>query len=221
MPLNVVKGNMYSFCTHTFNIIKGLCPHECSYCYMRKFKQNPIRFDRKELKTGLGKDNFIFLGSSCDMFADAIDNDWIIEALDYCKKFDNRYLLQTKNPKKLFEMRSFLPPNSVVGTTIETNRSYYPEMGYTPPPFVRAKYIGLLGASGKTTFVTMEPVMDFDMDFIVHLISICCPAWVNIGADSQGHKLTEPPKKKVEKLIERLSKFTEVKIKKNLGRLMK
>ncbi len=220
MALNVVKGNMYSFCTHTFNIIKGLCPHECAYCYMRRFKQNPTRFDRKELKTDLGKDNFIFLGSSCDMFADAIDNGWIIEALDYCKKFDNRYLLQTKNPKKLFEMRSFLPPNSVVGTTIETNRFYGQIMCNAPEPLERAHYIGMIGMSVPTT-ITIEPILDFDLKSLIGLVDRCRPEWISIGADSQGHKLPEPPKKKIEKLIEGLDRFTEIKIKKNLVRLMK
>ena len=32
--LNVAKGNMYGFITHTWNPIKGHCYHQCSYCYM-------------------------------------------------------------------------------------------------------------------------------------------------------------------------------------------
>jgi hypothetical protein len=28
-------GNMYAFVTHTGNPIKELCPHDCSYCYMK------------------------------------------------------------------------------------------------------------------------------------------------------------------------------------------
>jgi DNA repair photolyase len=35
MPLNPSKGNMYPFVTHTWNPIRGKCPHDCSYCYMK------------------------------------------------------------------------------------------------------------------------------------------------------------------------------------------
>ena len=33
MSLNESKGNMYSWVTHTWNTIKGECPHGCTYCY--------------------------------------------------------------------------------------------------------------------------------------------------------------------------------------------
>ena len=82
MGLNIQKGNMYGFVTHTWNTVKGKCLHDCSYCYMKQFKLNPVRFDKKELKTKLQDKEFsdscfIFIGSSCDMFADNIPFDWI------------------------------------------------------------------------------------------------------------------------------------------------
>ncbi len=220
MALNIISGNMYSFVTHTWNTIKGECPHGCTYCYMKRFgKQKPVRFVPGELKDDLGKGNFIFVGSSCDMWAKGIDTDWIISTLDHLKKFKNKYLFQTKNPKKLFELRMLLPERSFVGTTIETNR-VYSEMGNSPDPLVRADYLGMLWNT-KTTMVTIEPIMDFDLEELIKLIRICSPSWVNIGADSQGHKLPEPPRWKLKELIGRLEKFTEVKIKKNLNRLLK
>jgi len=80
MALNKSKGNMYEFVTHTWNAIKGECPHDCSYCYMKRWgKLNPIRLDTREFKTDLGEGNFIFVGSSCDMFADSIPYEWIEE----------------------------------------------------------------------------------------------------------------------------------------------
>lgn len=49
MGLNVSKGNMYEFITHTFNTIKGKCYHDCSYCHpegtmilMSDFTENSI-----------------------------------------------------------------------------------------------------------------------------------------------------------------------------------
>lgn len=51
--LNKQKGNMYGFVTHTWNVIKGKCPHDCEYCYMKVFPQGELRFDEKELKSFL------------------------------------------------------------------------------------------------------------------------------------------------------------------------
>ena len=99
MPLNISKGNMYEFISHTFNVIKGKCPHNCSYCFCKKFgKQKEIHFDNNELKTDLGDENYIFVGSSNDMFANEIKESWVIDVLDYCSKFNNKYLFQSKYP---------------------------------------------------------------------------------------------------------------------------
>ena len=54
MPLNKSTGNMYDFITHTWNTIKGECPHGCSYCYMKRWgKQPSLHFDEKELMRDL------------------------------------------------------------------------------------------------------------------------------------------------------------------------
>lgn len=56
--LNKSKGNMYSWVTDTWNPIKGVCSHGCSYCFMRKWGHlKPIRLDNSEFKTDLGKGN--------------------------------------------------------------------------------------------------------------------------------------------------------------------
>lgn len=62
MALTKSRGNMYPFVTHTWNAIKGICFHDCPYCYMKKFDGLlPIRFDPKELEVNLGNGNFIFV----------------------------------------------------------------------------------------------------------------------------------------------------------------
>ena len=79
MGLNVQTGNMYQgWITHTWNAVKGKCEYNCRYCYMKRFGSlNPARFDRNELKTNLGENNFIFVGSSIDLFNDVIPAEWI------------------------------------------------------------------------------------------------------------------------------------------------
>lgn len=218
MGLNKSKGNMYEFVTHTWNTIKGTCNHNCSYCYMKRWgKQNPVRFDEKELKTDLGSGNFIFVGSSNDMFAADVPAEWIQRTLDHCCQFENHYLFQTKNPDRLREFN--LPKNSVACTTIETNR-FYPEiMNSCPSPTIRAAAMTRINLP---KYITIEPIMDFDMEELVELIKSCNPVQVNIGADSSSKKnrLPEPNRESILELIEELNKFTKVKQKKNLKRIV-
>ena len=82
---------MYPWVTHTWNPVKGKCPHDCSYCYMKRFPQKELRLDEGEFNTDLGEGNTIFVGSSCDMFADGIDGKWILKTVGHCLKFDNTY----------------------------------------------------------------------------------------------------------------------------------
>ena len=217
MAMNISKGNMYGFVSHTWNAIKGSCFHDCSYCYVKRWGNlNPVRFDEKELRTKLGQGNFIFVGSSNDMFAAEMSSEWIQRTIDHCMKFDNQYLFQTKNPGRLIEFE--LPQNSVVCTTIESNR-FYPEiMSNSPSPSERVEAMSRIELP---KYVTIEPILDFDIDELVEMIKSCKPIQVNIGADSGNHKLPEPSGEKVLELIGELNRYTTVKQKKNLKRIVK
>lgn len=219
MPLNEAKGNMYDFITHTWNTVKGKCPHDCSYCYMKRWgKQREPYFDMKELKTDLGEDNFIFVGSSCDLFAYDIPNDWIMNTLSKMCGYDNQYLLQSKNPVKLASyINDFFTRPTIICTTIETNRMYPVIMGQCPSPLDRAESMSYIK---YRKFVTIEPIIDFDLKPMVELIKKCNPEQVNIGADSGNNGLPEPPIEKVLELIDRLKGFTIIAKKKNLDRLV-
>ncbi len=226
MPLNKVKpnGNMYGWLDATWNTVKGKCPHDCEYCYMKKWGEQPeLHFDEKELKIDLGKDNFIFVGSSCDLFADAIPEKWIVDTLSHCNKFDNKYLFQSKNPERIITMRHHLPDydHVVLGTTIESNRTFK-GMCKAPAPIKRAKEIVRAQFFGYKTMITIEPIMQFDLEDMVAIIELCSPQFVNLGANTNSKvKLQEPRSEKIMALINRLKEFTEVKIKPNLKRLMK
>jgi DNA repair photolyase len=130
MALNKTTGNMYGFNTHTWNTIKGKCSHDCSYCYMKRWgEQKAVHFDEKELRTDLGFGNFIFIGSSCDMFAKDIPDDWIWKTIAVAGEYRNKYLLQTKNPGRyadFFHVYEAHHKNKfTLCTTIETNW-YFP-----------------------------------------------------------------------------------------------
>lgn len=229
MSLNSSKGNMYDFVTHTWNTVKGYCPHDCGYCYMKRWGQlRDPRLDEKEFKTDLGSGNFIFVGSSNDLFAEGYPSFWINKTLDYCNQFENKYLFQSKNPERfLREMvdpveRHLVHPvleKSVFCTTIESNR-YYVVMRNAPAPSERTKATKEI-SEYIPTYVTIEPIMDFDLEELVSLVKMCNPIQVNIGADSGNNYLPEPSKEKVMDLIAALSEITTVKQKANLKRILK
>jgi hypothetical protein len=208
---------MYPFVTHTFNGVKGKCPHDCVYCYMKMWgKQKPLHFVEKELQTDLGQGNYIFVGSSNDMFAASIPGVWIGKVIDHCHRFDNKYLFQTKNPSGY---RGFVfPQGSVLACTIETNRSY-PDISLAPRTDERARVMGF-AAQTLSKMISIEPVMDFDLPEFVDMIRAINPEFVSIGADSKGHNLPEPPPEKLQAFIDELSKFTKIVQKKNLQRLI-
>ncbi len=222
MGLNKSNGNMYEFITHTYNVIKGQCYHDCSYCYMKRWgKLRGVRFDYTELKTDLGKNNFIFIGSSCDMWAETINSKWIKDILNHVSKYQNKYLLQTKNPKRILEFidMPFIKDNVVVCTTIETNRYYKQYMNNSPNVEDRINAMQKINHHLKT-YITIEPIMKFDLDEFVKIIKLCNPIQVNIGADSGNNNLLEPTKNQINELINALNKFTKVHKKNNLQRIL-
>lgn len=216
--LNKQKGNMYPFVTHTWNVIKGKCPYDCEYCYMKVFPQKDIQFHCKEMLTDLGENNFIFVGSSCDMFADGIKKSWIKDILAKCRLYDNTYLFQTKNPERFLEFIDLFPEKTIFGTTLETNR----EVGlrYSKAPPIISRMSAMRKIKGRK-MITIEPIFDFDVIRFIEDLQMIKPEWINIGADSKGHNLPEPSKEKIQELIDSCRCFTEVKIKDNLVRLMK
>jgi hypothetical protein len=189
---------------------------------MKRFgKQSPLHFDEKELRTDLGSGNVIFVGSSCDMFADAIPIAWTHRVLEYTRKFDNTYLFQTKNPMRFGVMDELSPEQAILCTTIETDRYREGIMPDAPNPYFRALPMKNMKERGFRTWVTIEPVMEFDLVNLCHILKWLGPERVNIGADSGNNHLPEPSKEKILELIAELEKFTKVARKKNLGRLLK
>jgi len=180
-----------------------------------------MRLAEKELHTNLGKGNTIFVGSSTDMWAEDVPKEWILKVLEHCRGYpDNVYLFQSKNPKRFLEIFSFyddlLPQNTIIGTTIETNRDTS-HISKAPSPYTR--FVMMVGAP-FTKMISIEPIMDFDLEEFAQWLEVINPKFVSIGADSKNHNLPEPPAWKVKKLISELEKFTEVKVKDNLNRIV-
>ncbi len=178
------------------------------------------RFVKKELRTNLGEDNFIFVGSTSDMFGDWVEIGWIEKVLEHCRGYpENTYLFQSKNPARFSDFLGKFPPKFLLGTTIETNWDT-DDISAAPNP--RERFSAMLSIPKRErVMISIEPVLDFDLDVLVSWMSLIKPEFISIGADSKNHNLPEPSPEKVEDLIKELRSFTDVKIKSNLKRLVK
>jgi len=68
--------------------------------------------------------------------------------------------------------------------------------------------------------VSVEPIMDFDVVVMLKWLHALKPEFISIGADSGKNNLDEPSAKKIRTLIFNAEGFTEVRVKKNLERLL-
>lgn len=215
---------MYDWIDKTRNFIAGECPHKCGYCYVKRLRfplikekySGELRLIESELERNEGEGKTIFVQDCGDLFAKEVPYDWIRIILRHLGKFHNTYLFQTKNPERLKEFMHFFPANSIFGTTIETNRAYED----TKAPNVQERQY-FIEEMPERRMVSIEPVMEFDLDIMVKWMEDINPEFISIGADSGGNNLKEPSKEKLEELIKELSKFTEVKVKSNMQRLLK
>lgn len=207
---------MYDFVTHTWNIVKGACSHNCAYCNVKKYTAlRPLRFDTKEMNTDLGEGNFIFVGSSTDMFANDVPDQWIEDILAKCRKSNNKFLFQSKNPKRFLQFIEKFPKDTILASTIETNRHCH---NYDAPSVrERAMYMKRVGFP---IMITVEPVIDFDIEEFIGIIADLNPWQLTIGADSQKSGLKEPSGAKLREFIARAEKYTTVIEKPNLKRLL-
>jgi len=78
-------------------------------------------------------------------------------------KIRKEYYWQSKNPKCLEQYIGRYPQNSILVTTMETNRDEgYEKISKAPVPSVRFR--DFYDLNFKRKVVTIEPVMDFDVD---------------------------------------------------------
>lgn len=229
MSLTKAKGNMYPWLTHTHSHLAGECPHECSYCYvqamanhypnMKEKYSGPVRLIEKEFNVKYGSGKTIFIEHCIDLFAQGVPDDFIRRILAHCGTWpENTYVFQTKNPWRYFNDTFIYPSNAILGCTIETNR-YIPDISAAPPP--EHRQIAMEKIMGRK-FITIEPVLNFDVDVLASWMNQIRPDFVNIGADSKGHNLPEPSIEKVIALVEKLKGYgIEVREKRNLDRLRK
>jgi DNA repair photolyase len=210
--------NMYSFVDKRWNPVRGKCVFDCSYCYTKQWGRSyPLHLDRRVLKKDLGNGKIIFICSGCDLFAPDVPYEWQNLIVEQTQKYtENQYLWHTKNPYYLVN-RIRPAANYIACVTIETNKYLPSTISSAPMPWERIKYLHQW--EGKR-MITIEPIINFDLEPFVEMIKDILPIQVNIGADSRKCNLPEPSREKIIELISELENFTTVHKKSNLGRLL-
>ncbi len=228
MSLNRQRGNMYDWITHTLTCLEGACSHGCSYCYVKALMRYPVlakkysgkpRLVENDMERPLGKNRVIFVCSTTDLFARNVPEELTKRVLRHCAKYpENEYLFQTKNPLRFHAHTFRFPEKTTLGVTLETNRVY--DVSKAPVPYEIYRCFHAMGEYRHKRMISIEPVMDFDLAVFLGWIRSIAPDFVSIGADSKRHGLVEPSSEKLVSLIRAMKTFTEVKVKKNLGRLL-
>lgn len=220
---NLNNGSkMFNIISQTWNPVTG-CLHHCVYCWARKIALTRLRHSRR-YRSGfiprLNEEEFkkkfnggvVFVSDMGDLFGEFIPREWILRVIEYIKRFPNTYFLfLTKNPKRYHEFIHLFPDNAILGATIETNRdSYYIEKRISSAPIPSNRYLAMKELEWELKFISIEPILDFDMDIFIKWIKDIDPFMVYVGYDNYGWKLPEPPLTKTQELIKRLSEFTLV-----------
>ena len=220
---------MYGENVKSINAFVG-CLHECVYCkpsFQRQMKRqkclqckryephfHPERLRKKSPRTV--DDQFVFFPSSGDPAFATVEE--FQTMLSYALRNPlTTFLIQTKAPNFLTYHR--FPHNIILDITLETNLAFYDtpskfksynEISLAPSPFTRVADFYFVQYDRKA--VTIEPILQFD-DRLVDWITPLKPEFVYVGYDNHNCKLPEPPLAETLRLIDELSKFTEVRLK--------
>ena len=179
----------------------------CFDCYSFKPHFHAERLDNSLPRTN-GND-FIFC---CDMGDVAFcEPKWMQQILARIKQLPDRtFLIQSKNPS-IFKNYHF-PENVLLGTTIETDRDKL-YLGISSAPLPSQRYKAMMKLQHPRKIVTIEPILDFDLEILEDWISDIGPETCYVGYDSKKNFLPEPELSKARALMKRLKETTKVRAK--------
>ncbi|MBW8015106.1 MAG: DUF5131 family protein [Planctomycetes bacterium] len=211
------QKNMYELSVKQWNVFKG-CRFDCTYCessFKRQAKRqkrncmkcyeytphtHPERLTQSLPRTKFMQ--FIFTCASGDIaFCPTSFLRNIVARIE--KEPGKNFLIQSKNPKT-FSRVSF-PDNVILGTTIETNRNKLCKAVATAP-LPSKRYKDFVKIEHPLKMVTIEPVMDFDLNVMVKWMKDIKPCMIWLGYDSKKCHLPEPELAKVRELHWELSR---------------
>lgn len=200
-------SRMFKSIDKTWNVFTG-CLFECTYCNARKTAETRLRhiprykdgfkphFVEKEATRTFKPGQFIFIAYMGDIsFAER----WVAEFL--MGKFSiypqTNFLLCSKDPGIFSRWDIEFPSNIYLGTTIESNRDY----GMTKAPIPLVRYTSFWAVEHPHKFISIEPIMDFDLEILCSWVRNIKPDIIEIGADNYHNHLPEPSPEKLKQLL--------------------
>jgi protein gp37 len=209
---------MFENITKTWNPVVG-CLHNCVYCWARRLAETKLKdveryrdgfvpkLVEKELNKRFHKE-YVFVSDMGDLFGDWVPNEWIMKVIDAIRESpSSNFLFLTKNPGKYLKYVKLYPENLVLGATIETNRNYPVSQAST----TAERYKAMAELPYRNKLVSIEPIMDFDLEIFIQWIREIEPVLVHVGYDNYKYHLPEPSLSKTYQLIDELRAFTRVK----------
>lgn len=216
-------SRMFNLVTETWNPVTG-CTHGCTYCWARRLAETKLRSTEKyragfkpalherELGRRFKPGGLVFVCDMGDLLCSGVPDEWVRLVLDRVARFPRTtFLLLTKNPERYFDFLDLIPPNTVLGATVETDRDdLAAKVSSAPPPSRRLEAMRRLEWPRK--LISVEPILDFTDRFAEALASTN-PSLVYVGYDNYSCKLPEPPLAKTLLLIDNLSRRARVMVK--------
>lgn len=217
------NGKMFNIVTATWNPISG-CLYNCKYCWARELALTKLKnshrysqgfkpsLNEKEFRVKFKKGDLIFVSDMGDMFGDFIPDAWIQQVLDHVRQFpEANFLFMTKNPERYLKLLTYIPENAILGTTIETTNDEIVKTGkITTAPLPTKRYEAMKSLDWKRKMVSIEPILDFELDTFSKWIKNINPFIVYVGYDNYCGKLREPTLRKTNELIDKLKETSLV-----------
>lgn len=204
------------------------CDFKCCYCaFCNTLKRSKCKDDRdykphshlevlSKRPPPTKEGEFVTIGMNGDIsFASEETMQAIIH---YCWLWaKHTFLLQSKNPAFFHEYK--FPENVILGTTMESNKdTWYSTHNATllksvvrywdisKAPSNNKRFDAMYELTARKV-ITIEPILDFDMEPFINAIIDLKPEWVWVGYDSKPERnyLPEPTLDKTQELIRELT----------------
>jgi len=222
--MSIAITKMFDLGTSSWNPLAGRCPFNCIYCWsmgekglvrrynMKEYQGSPRLMEKEFRKFKEGE--LVFVQDMSDLFAEIVPKKHVERILAHIERSPKTsFLLLTKNPRRYLEFEDRIPRNCICGATVETNSDKgYRKISRAPLPTDRLAAMKLLRDDVKK-MISIEPIMDFDLNHFAEEIEAIRPLFVYVGYDNYNYGLPEPLLSKTKALIADLQKFTEVRTK--------